>query len=165
MKAVAGRPLALECVARGQPPPTLSWHHEGLPVAESNETWLEAGGRVLTLEGLGEASGGLYNCVASSPAGEAVLQYSVEVQGEPGTVPLTRVTWAMDHPSSPHYVWVPATLGGYQGVKRPACLYHLRHMSTQIWAGGLAKLHKGTGLSPRSRIPVPALDPKPDRLG
>ncbi|CAD7667905.1 unnamed protein product [Nyctereutes procyonoides] len=83
VKAVAGRPLALECVARGQPPPTLSWHHEGLPVAESNETWLEAGGRVLTLEGLGEASGGLYNCVASSPAGEAVLQYSVEVQVPP----------------------------------------------------------------------------------
>ncbi|XP_072634432.1 hemicentin-2 isoform X2 [Canis lupus baileyi] len=83
VKAVAGRPLALECVARGQPPPTLSWHHEGLPVAESNETWLEAGGRVLTLEGLGEASEGLYNCVASSPAGEAVLQYSVEVQVPP----------------------------------------------------------------------------------
>lgn len=87
VKAVAGRPLALECVARGHPLPTLSWHHEGLPVAESNETWLEAGGRVLSLESLGEASGGPYSCVASSPAGEAVLQYSVEVQGKPGTVP------------------------------------------------------------------------------
>ncbi|KAK2120458.1 hypothetical protein P7K49_001844 [Saguinus oedipus] len=28
------------------------------------------------------ASAGLYSCVASSPAGEAVLQYSVEVQAE-----------------------------------------------------------------------------------
>ncbi|XP_039085354.1 hemicentin-2 [Hyaena hyaena] len=83
VKALAGRPLALECVARGHPPPTLSWHHEGLPVAESNETWLEAGGGVLSLEGVGEASGGLYSCVASSPAGEAVLQYSVEVQVPP----------------------------------------------------------------------------------
>uniref|UniRef100_A0A7N5KTI0 Hemicentin 2 n=1 Tax=Ailuropoda melanoleuca TaxID=9646 RepID=A0A7N5KTI0_AILME len=83
VKAVAGRPLALECVARGHPLPTLSWHHEGLPVAESNETWLEAGGRVLSLESLGEASGGPYSCVASSPAGEAVLQYSVEVQVPP----------------------------------------------------------------------------------
>lgn len=87
VKAVAGRPLALECVARGHPLPTLSWHHEGLPVAESNETWLEAGGSVLSLESLREASGGQYSCVASSPAGEAVLQYSVEVQGKPGTVP------------------------------------------------------------------------------
>lgn len=87
VKAVAGRPLALECVARGHPPPTLSWHREGLPVAESNETWLEAGGSVLSLESLGEASGGSYSCVASSPAGEAVLQYSVEVQGALGTVP------------------------------------------------------------------------------
>lgn len=82
MQAVAGRPVALECVARGHPPPTLSWQHEGLPVVDSNGTWLEAGG-TLQLENPGEASGGLYSCVASSPAGEAVLQYSVEVQGEP----------------------------------------------------------------------------------
>lgn len=87
VKAVAGRPLALECVARGRPPPTLSWHHKGLPVTESNGTWLAAGGSVLSLESLGEASGGLYSCVASSPAGEAMLQYSVEVQGKPGPVP------------------------------------------------------------------------------
>ncbi|XP_037653920.1 hemicentin-2 [Choloepus didactylus] len=83
VKAMAGRPLELECVARGRPPPTLSWHREGLPVAESNGTWLAAGGRVLRLESLGEASGGLYSCVARSPAGEAVLQYSVEVQVPP----------------------------------------------------------------------------------
>uniref|UniRef100_A0A4X1TD56 Hemicentin-2 n=1 Tax=Sus scrofa TaxID=9823 RepID=A0A4X1TD56_PIG len=82
VKAVAGRPLALECVARGRPPPTLSWHHKGLPVTESNGTWLAAGGSVLSLESLGEASGGLYSCVASSPAGEAMLQYSVEVQSD-----------------------------------------------------------------------------------
>ncbi|XP_036769471.2 hemicentin-2 isoform X1 [Manis pentadactyla] len=83
VKAIAGRPLALECVARGHPPPTLSWHHEGLPVVESNGTWLEAGGSVLSLESLGAASGGLYSCVASGPAGEAVRQYSVEVQVPP----------------------------------------------------------------------------------
>lgn len=83
VKAVAGKPLTLECVARGYPPPTISWYHEGLPVMESNGTWLETGGSVLSLESLGEASGGLYSCVASSPAGEAVLHYSVEVQGEP----------------------------------------------------------------------------------
>uniref|UniRef100_A0A2K5KA06 Hemicentin-2 n=1 Tax=Colobus angolensis palliatus TaxID=336983 RepID=A0A2K5KA06_COLAP len=83
VKAVAGRPVALECVARGHPPPTLTWHHEGLPVAESNESQLETGGSVLRLESPGEASTGLYSCVASSPAGEAVLQYSVEVQVPP----------------------------------------------------------------------------------
>lgn len=82
MQAVAGRPVALECVSRGHPPPTIAWQHEGLPVVESNGTWLEADG-ALQLENPSEASGGLYSCVASSPAGEAVLQYSVEVQGEP----------------------------------------------------------------------------------
>ncbi|XP_061289826.1 hemicentin-2 isoform X2 [Bos javanicus] len=83
VKAVAGRPLTLECVARGYPPPTVSWYHEGLPVVDRNGTWLGAGGGVLSLESLGEASGGLYSCVASSPAGEAVLHYSVEVQVAP----------------------------------------------------------------------------------
>ncbi|CAK6433530.1 unnamed protein product [Pipistrellus nathusii] len=83
VKAVAGRPLGLECVARGYPPPTLTWFHEGLPLAESNGTWLEAGGGLLSLESLAEASGGLYSCVASSPAGEAVLEYAVEVQVPP----------------------------------------------------------------------------------
>ncbi|XP_029776920.1 hemicentin-2, partial [Suricata suricatta] len=83
VKAVAGKPLALECVAKGHPPPTLSWHYEGLPVAESSGTRLEAGGSVLSLESLSEASGGLHSCVASSPAGEAVLRYSVEVQVPP----------------------------------------------------------------------------------
>ncbi|KAM6170210.1 hemicentin-2 [Rhynchocyon petersi] len=82
VKAVAGRPLVLECEASGYPHPTISWIHEGLPLAESNGTWLEADG-ALRLESLGEASGGLYGCVASSPAGEAVLQYSVEVQVPP----------------------------------------------------------------------------------
>nr|KAF6314649.1 hemicentin 2 [Myotis myotis] len=83
VKAVAGRPLGLECVARGYPPPTLSWYHEGLPLAESNGTWLEAGSGLLSLDSLGEAAGGLYSCVASSPAGEAVLQYAVDVQVPP----------------------------------------------------------------------------------
>ncbi|VTJ68807.1 Hypothetical predicted protein [Marmota monax] len=83
VQTVAGRLVALECVARGRPPPTLSWYHEGLPVVESNGTRLQAGGSALRLESLGEASGGLYSCVASSPAGEAVLQYAVEVQVPP----------------------------------------------------------------------------------
>ncbi|ELV11784.1 Hemicentin-2 [Tupaia chinensis] len=83
VKTVAGRPMTLECVARGHPPPTLSWHYEGLPVAESNETWLETGSGALRLQSPGEASGGLYSCVASSPAGEAVLQYLVDVQVPP----------------------------------------------------------------------------------
>ncbi|XP_012372192.1 hemicentin-2 [Octodon degus] len=82
VQAVAGRPLALECAARGFPPPTVSWQHEGLPLAESNGTWLEPDG-ALRLQSPGEASGGLYSCVASSPAGEAVLQYAVEVQVPP----------------------------------------------------------------------------------
>ncbi|XP_012876738.1 PREDICTED: hemicentin-2 [Dipodomys ordii] len=82
VQAMAGRPVALECVARGRPPPALSWQHEGLPVTPSNSTWLEADG-TLRLDLPGEASQGLYSCVASSVAGEAVLQYSLDVQVPP----------------------------------------------------------------------------------
>ncbi|XP_060056373.1 hemicentin-2 isoform X2 [Erinaceus europaeus] len=82
VKAVVGRPLSLECVAQGVPPPSLSWHHEGLPVTESNDTRVQEGG-ALRLESPREAAGGLYSCVAASPAGEAVLRYSVEMQVPP----------------------------------------------------------------------------------
>lgn len=121
MQAVAGRPVALECVARGRPAPTLTWYHEGLPVAESNGTWPESGGRVLRLEDAGQANGGLYSCVASSAAGEAVLQYSVEVQGERG--PRTLPTTLSLTPAAPgvgdqsrvqHLAWQMGTL-------RPGC--------------------------------------------
>uniref|UniRef100_F6QD70 Hemicentin 2 n=1 Tax=Ornithorhynchus anatinus TaxID=9258 RepID=F6QD70_ORNAN len=82
-KAVAGQPLALACTARGHPEPTLTWHRDGLPLVESNGTWIRDEGQTLRLENVLETAGGLYSCLAKSPAGETVLRYSVEVQGEP----------------------------------------------------------------------------------
>lgn len=74
--------MTLECVAKATHP-----HHllvpRGLPVVESNGTWLEAGGGMLSLESLGEASGEAWPLRGQQPRGEAVLHYSVEVQGEP----------------------------------------------------------------------------------
>lgn len=152
VKAVAGRPLALECVARGHPPPTLSWHREGLPVAESNETWLEAGGSVLSLERLGEASGGPYSCVASSPAGEAVLQYSVEVQGALGTVP------PLSHPGCgplfyTHCVGGPAAPGGC-GVVKAQHPRIARDRRTHRPGLEVPQSSEGAGLSPRIILPA-----------
>lgn len=144
MKAIAGRPLALECVVRGHPPPTLSWHHEGLPVVESNGTWLEAGGSVLSLESLGAASGGLYSCVASGPAGEAVRQYSVEVQGEPG--PPRPVTWAAWPFAHTDWVRVPEAQSWVAGA-----------LLWGRWGGGLTCLlpfsrhYSGTSSGPAPR--------------
>ncbi|XP_038601048.1 LOW QUALITY PROTEIN: hemicentin-2 [Tachyglossus aculeatus] len=82
-KAVAGQPLALACTARGHPEPTLTWHRDGLPLVESNGTRIQDEGQTLRLESVAEMAGGLYSCLAKSPAGETVLRYSVEVQVPP----------------------------------------------------------------------------------
>lgn len=83
MEAVVGQPLALECSASGQPPPALSWLKDGLPLARSNGTQILGGGMVLRIERVLEGSGGTYTCLASSPAGERAIQYSVVVRGKP----------------------------------------------------------------------------------
>uniref|UniRef100_A0A8C3XUU2 Hemicentin-2 n=3 Tax=Chelydra serpentina TaxID=8475 RepID=A0A8C3XUU2_CHESE len=83
VEAVVGQLLALECSASGQPPPALSWLKDGLPLAESNGTQILGGGAVLRIESVLEGSGGTYTCLASSPAGERAIQYSVVVQAPP----------------------------------------------------------------------------------
>ncbi|EHA98367.1 Hemicentin-1, partial [Heterocephalus glaber] len=59
------------------------WTQGPQPISRGhNGTWLEPDG-ALQLQSPGEASRGLYSCMASSPAGEAVLQYAVDVQVPP----------------------------------------------------------------------------------
>lgn len=151
VKAVAGRPLALECVARGHPPPTLSWYHKGLPVVESNETWLEAGGSTLGLESPGEAAGGLYSCVASSAAGEAVLQYVVEVQGEPGLSRPGHLGCGAPGPRSPRR-------DGSGGEVTGAPVLHETDQDTGPWAEGPAELAGGS-VEPGDQGPCSCLGP------
>ncbi|EMP34679.1 Hemicentin-2 [Chelonia mydas] len=83
VEAVMGQPLALECSASGQPPPALSWLKDGLLLARSNGTQILGGGTVLRIERVLEGSGGTYTCLASSPAGERAIQYSVIVRAPP----------------------------------------------------------------------------------
>uniref|UniRef100_A0A8C4YSS1 Hemicentin-2 n=1 Tax=Gopherus evgoodei TaxID=1825980 RepID=A0A8C4YSS1_9SAUR len=82
VEAVVGQLLALECSVSGQPPPALSWLKDGLPLAESNGTQILGGGAGLRIESVLEGSGGIYTCLASSPAGETAIQYLVVVQGK-----------------------------------------------------------------------------------
>uniref|UniRef100_A0A8C4YVD5 Hemicentin-2 n=1 Tax=Gopherus evgoodei TaxID=1825980 RepID=A0A8C4YVD5_9SAUR len=77
VEAVVGQLLALECSVSGQPPPALSWLKDGLPLAESNGTQILGGGAGLRIESVLEGSGGIYTCLASSPAGETAIQYLV----------------------------------------------------------------------------------------
>ncbi|XP_025060802.1 hemicentin-2 [Alligator sinensis] len=83
VEAVLGQPVELECSATGKPPPALAWLKDGLLQVESNGTRLLGGGAVLRIESASEDSGGIYTCLASSPAGESVIHYSVAVQAPP----------------------------------------------------------------------------------
>ncbi|XP_067398294.1 hemicentin-2 [Emydura macquarii macquarii] len=81
--AEVGQLLVLECPASAQPQPALSWLKDGLPLAESNGTQILGAGALLRIESVSEGSGGTYTCLASSPAGERVIQYSVGVPAPP----------------------------------------------------------------------------------
>ncbi|XP_062447296.1 hemicentin-2 [Rhea pennata] len=80
---VVGQPLELHCLASGNPPPVLTWLKDGLPLSESTGTLLLGNGMLLRVEQVSESSAGIYTCLASSPAGESVVQYTVIVQAPP----------------------------------------------------------------------------------
>ncbi|XP_067165246.1 hemicentin-2-like [Apteryx mantelli] len=78
---VVGQPLELQCSASGNPLPVLTWLKDGLPLSDSTGTLLLGDGMLLRVEQASESSAGIYTCLASSPAGESVVQHTVVVQG------------------------------------------------------------------------------------
>uniref|UniRef100_A0A8C4JSK2 Ig-like domain-containing protein n=1 Tax=Dromaius novaehollandiae TaxID=8790 RepID=A0A8C4JSK2_DRONO len=78
---VVGQPLELRCSASGNPPPVLTWLKDGLPLSHGTRTLLLGDGMLLRAEQASESSAGIYTCLASSPAGESMVQRTVVVQG------------------------------------------------------------------------------------
>ncbi|XP_068771088.1 hemicentin-2 [Struthio camelus] len=80
---VAGQPLELLCSASGNPLPVLTWLKDGVPLSDDAGTLLLGGGMLLRVEQASESSAGIYTCLASSPAGDSVVQHTVVVQAPP----------------------------------------------------------------------------------
>ncbi|XP_035392059.1 hemicentin-1 [Electrophorus electricus] len=81
LKALDGV-LELGCSAEGVPPPTLSWLKDGRPLEDSSAI-VQQGGQLLRINKVQVEDGGLYTCLASSPAGEDSRSHWVRVQLPP----------------------------------------------------------------------------------
>ncbi|KAM9810462.1 hemicentin-1 [Neosynchiropus ocellatus] len=76
--------VTLECQAKGNPPPQISWLKNGHPLLLSPRTRLLSGDSLLRISPVQLSDSGVYTCIARSPAGLAELSYDVQVQVPPG---------------------------------------------------------------------------------
>lgn len=81
-QVVIAQSLTLECKAAGNPPPVLTWLKDGVPIKDSENIRIEAGGKKLEILSALEVDGGQYICVAASVAGEKEIKYEVDVLGK-----------------------------------------------------------------------------------
>ncbi|XP_043238684.1 hemicentin-1-like isoform X2 [Amphibalanus amphitrite] len=78
-----GSPLSLPCaVLSALPPPTLRWHHDGLPVVEGGGRWLRADG-TLRITAARRRDAGEYTCTAENAAGTTSVTTRVSVHYAP----------------------------------------------------------------------------------
>ncbi|XP_063057327.1 hemicentin-1 isoform X2 [Engraulis encrasicolus] len=81
---VLQRPISLQCVATGIPPPTVTWLKDGRPVDATQEYLkLESGGKTLVITQSRLEDAGKYTCVATNPAGEAQQHMRLQVHEPP----------------------------------------------------------------------------------
>ncbi|XP_043525684.1 uncharacterized protein LOC122536948 isoform X4 [Frieseomelitta varia] len=81
--ARAGQRVKLECEAKGNPMPTLTWYHDGKPVEETMniKTQTDAGRTSLVIAEAFAKDAGCYTVVAKNNAGEATVSCNVSVKG------------------------------------------------------------------------------------
>ncbi|KAG9483371.1 hypothetical protein GDO78_009341 [Eleutherodactylus coqui] len=78
-KVITGKPLVLECEARGHPLPLITWLKDGVPVETTDNVRLLYNGKKLEIKNTGEQHQGLYTCVATNIAGETEIKYDVHI--------------------------------------------------------------------------------------
>ncbi|XP_050486212.1 titin isoform X4 [Bombus huntii] len=79
----AGQRVKLECEAKGNPTPTLTWYHDGRPVEETMNLKIQtdAGRTSLIISEAFAKDAGCYTVVAKNNAGEATVSCNVSVKG------------------------------------------------------------------------------------
>ncbi|XP_005733181.1 hemicentin-1 isoform X1 [Pundamilia nyererei] len=81
------KPVSLDCVSSGIPPPTITWLKNGRPVdATSEHLQLESAGRTLKITEARLEDSGKFTCLATNAAGEAQQHIRVSVH-EPPSIP------------------------------------------------------------------------------
>ncbi|XP_063792751.1 hemicentin-2 [Pseudophryne corroboree] len=83
LKTLLGRSLALPCVAHGDPIPRLSWYKNGEAMRVGDQDSLQGPDGTISVLEVQLSDSGVYRCVASSSAGEDVLEFRLEVLEPP----------------------------------------------------------------------------------
>jgi hemicentin len=79
-----GATLELECNARGNPPPEITWFRDGKKVVADDEVYITDNGLVI-LSATRKMSG-IWKCVAKNVANEIVLEHVINVEWPPSIV-------------------------------------------------------------------------------
>ncbi|XP_070817740.1 hemicentin-1 [Chaetodon trifascialis] len=81
------KPISLECISTGIPPPSITWLKDGRPVDTTRGHFkLESAGRMLTVTEARLEDSGRYTCLATNAAGEAQQHIRLSVH-EPPSIP------------------------------------------------------------------------------
>uniref|UniRef100_A0A4W6D352 Hemicentin-1 n=1 Tax=Lates calcarifer TaxID=8187 RepID=A0A4W6D352_LATCA len=84
---VLHKPISLECISSGIPPPSVTWLKDGRPVDTTQEHLkLESAGRALKVTDARLEDSGRYTCLATNAAGEAQQHIRLSVH-EPPSIP------------------------------------------------------------------------------
>ncbi|GLD49762.1 hemicentin-1, partial [Lates japonicus] len=84
---VLHKPISLECISSGIPPPIVTWLKDGRPVDTTQEHLkLESAGRTLKVTDARLEDSGRYTCLATNAAGEAQQHIRLSVH-EPPSIP------------------------------------------------------------------------------
>uniref|UniRef100_UPI0037E9B6AB hemicentin-1 n=1 Tax=Semicossyphus pulcher TaxID=241346 RepID=UPI0037E9B6AB len=84
---VLHKPISLECISSGIPPPSITWLKDGRPVdITQGHLKLESAGRTLKVKEARLEDSGKYTCLATNAAGEAQQHIRLSVH-EPPSIP------------------------------------------------------------------------------
>ncbi|XP_037403455.1 protein turtle homolog A [Pygocentrus nattereri] len=80
-EAFVGRPITLKCVARGNPPPSIKWHKDGVLMKQRGSVKIVNGS--LSVGSVSRQTAGRYQCQASNSEGNETRTTQLSVKGPP----------------------------------------------------------------------------------
>ncbi|XP_067825529.1 hemicentin-1-like [Heptranchias perlo] len=81
--SIVNQTVQLRCEAGGEPPPSISWLRDGLPISTDHRHQLLDGGSTLQIHAVQVSDTAGYICIAENPAGTAEKLFSLHVQVPP----------------------------------------------------------------------------------
>lgn len=95
LNVIENRSLTIHCPAEGTPEPQLKWYKDGRSVDQSDSQY-QASGQKLVLVSAKPTDAGRYSCEARNEAGEADVDFVVDIYVRPRFLPMERNVKAIE---------------------------------------------------------------------